>query len=478
MLTKNKKILSIFVSTIIIVSVFSVLMVMNTYTPLTVDDFAYYANFATGELLDGFSSVVESMQHHYHYMNGRTIPHTIVQLLALYVEKPIFNVINSIMFVLLGFLIYKLSNSGKRVSAIRLLFIYLLMFTLSPAFGQTVLWFDGSVNYLWGLTVIVLLLYLYNEKFLDTSKYKSVWFVVLSIPIAFLAGGWSENASSVLLMLQVLYMGLYWWIHRTNIPMFYIVDFVVSFASWIFMLTAPANAYRKTRFPAYESTWLMLKDRAQVCFVIMRQYLYVFLLMLLALLMLGVFIHISKNIFTEKIKCEYDKKTLFVAFMFFLGSMVANFVMIAAPYGPRSAFGPVVFMLISLCITASCFKVEKISLICTSVAIILALCMGAVTLGGMNSVKEFGIESQKSEIKIYEQLDSGEANIKIPAVCSSSEYASNTGLELLTHNTGKKFNQCMATYYGAETISSNETVYLEKSVPERAKDLLFKWLFG
>lgn len=477
-MTKKQKIVSIILSMLIVVSVFAILMVMNTYTPLTVDDFVYYTSFATREPLEDFSSVVESMKHHYHYMNGRTIPHTIVQLLALYIEKPIFNIINSGMFILLGFLIYKLSNSGKIVSCGRLLFIYLLMFTLFPVFGQTVLWFDGSVNYLWGLTVILLLLYFYNEKFLNTSKYKSVWFVISSIPIAFLAGGWSENASSVLLMLQVLYMGLYWWTHRIKIPMFYIIDFIISFASWLFMLTAPANAYRKTFFQAYESTWLMLKDRTQVCFAIMRQYLYVFLLMFLALLMLGVFIHISKNIFTKKIRCDYDKNTIFVAFMFFVGSLVANFVMIAAPYAPRSAFGPVTFMLISLCITASCFKVEKFSVICTSVLVVIALCMGILTLGGMNSVKKFGIETQKHEMKIYEQLDNGETNIKIPAIRSASNYASNTGLELLSYDIEKTFNRCMATYYGAETMASNEIIYLEQSLPERVKDLLFKWLFG
>lgn len=328
---KKKKILTVGAFAAIAAAVYAVVLFMNYYTPLTVDDFCYHTNFATKEMLSGLSSIVESMRFHYHYTNGRIIPHTIVQLLAYYAGKDVFNFINAAVFTALGFLIYKISNYKKPSSPVRFLFIYVLLFLFVPAFGQTALWFDGSVNYLWGTAAAATLLYFFHTKLISPEKYTSKLFFALSIPLAFLAGGWSENTSAVLWMLEVLYGCLYLWTYRKKLPLFYIADFVVSTASWLIMITAPANAYRKAKFPN-AGPIETLRSGMNNCMFMMRRYLYAFLFMMLLLLILAVFKKASDNRFTRKYEVEFDKLRVFTSFLFLLGSLTANFVMAVAPY--------------------------------------------------------------------------------------------------------------------------------------------------
>lgn len=451
---------------------------MNYYTPWTVDDYGYHLNFATRELLDSFSSIVESMQYHYHFINGRLIPHSIVQLLALYVGKPIFNVLNSAVFVLLGLLIYKISNVKKALSPIRFLFIYLLMFLLLPAFGQTVLWFDGSVNYLWGTTLVVLMMYFFHNKLLNPEKYTSVGFFILTIPLAFLAGGWSENTSAVFLMLEVLYSALYLWTYRKKLPAFYIVDFLVSTASWLIMITAPANSYRRTRLPQFNSKAEALRNGMNSCMLIMRRYLYIFLFMLLALLMMFILIRVFKNRFTNKFELNLNKNCIFTTSLFLLASFVANFVMVVAPYGPRSAFGPVVFMMIALCMAASCLQLKKFSFIAFTLGLALFLSISAFTAGGMRSVKDAGTLTLECEKGIVAQVDAGIKDVRGDAVRSTSEFVANTGLEILSTSPKRNINRDTAAFYGADTIVQNKVYYLKATRIENAKKLIFDWLFG
>lgn len=458
--------------------VYAVALFMNYYTPLTVDDFHYHCNFATNELLSDFSSLVESLKYHYHYINGRIIPHAFVQFFALYSSKSVFNVINAAVFVLLGFLIYKISNTNKPASPIRFLFIYLLMFLLVPAFGQTVLWFDGAINYLWGTTLIVLMLLFFNEKFINPEKYSSIGFLILSIPLSFLAGGWSENTSAVFLMLQVLYGFLYFWTYRKKLPAFYIVDFIVSTISWLLMITAPANAYRRTRIPRPESKIKALMFGMDTCMDMMRRYLYIFIFMLLALMMLGIFIRVSKNCFTNKFDFTLDKNRIFISFFFFIASLTANFVMIAAPYGPRSAFGPVIYMMIAVCMFASCFRIKKFSWIAFVTGVALFICISALTIGAMKSVKAFGTYSKIAENDIIAQVDSGIKDVKGDAVSLPSDYVSNTKLEILGPDPTHNYNIGMAAYYRADTIVVDEVTYLKPTRIEIMKEMIFEWLFG
>ncbi len=476
---RQKKTRNIAWTVAIVLAVFVLTLFFNIYTPMTVDDYYYSFNFANAERLSGIADVAQSMQRHYHTVNGRLIPHSIVQTVLMYFGKgAVANTLNSLMFIALGYLIYKIANTDKEVSPVRLLLIYLLLYTFSPAIGQTLFWFDGSVNYLWGTTAILAMLYFYNDKFFHPGKYSSPWFLLASLPLAFLAGGWSENGSSTLLMLQVLYMALYAWTYRKEqkFPLFYALSFVTSFVSWLLMLTAPANAYRRSRFPQMGKRE-MLSMRLNDCFKMLRQYLYPILAMLFALLILGLFITAFKNRFTNKISFVPEKNRLFVSFLFLLASMVANFVMVAAPYGPRSAFSPTVFLIVSLCTLASCFRMEKTSVLCCLLTVMLILCMGVYTADGLRSTKVYYDNYKTVEADMYQQKEAGIEDIKATVVVPSSPFTATYGLELLSPNPEQEFNVYVSKFHELHSIAASDYIETHSSVIQRLKEKVFDWMF-
>ena len=263
----------------VLMGIYLILLFMNHFTPLIADDFYYHTNIATnGMPLQSLRDVAESMRYQYLYLNGRVIPHTVLLFLNLTVGKPVFNLLNAAVFTVCTYLIYRLGNMGRPHSVPRLMFSAMLMFVFLPAFGQTALWMDGAINYLWGLTLILLMLYFFQARLLDPAKYRSPGFFALSLLLAFLAGGWSENASAVLLMLMVLFGVLYFWKFR-KLPCFYCADFVVATVSWLLMITAPANSRRRMLLGEEGGFLTMLPQRLRDCTAMFCRYLPLFLLL-------------------------------------------------------------------------------------------------------------------------------------------------------------------------------------------------------
>lgn len=478
---KSKKALNFGLFAVICFSVYAVLLFMNYYTPMTADDFYYYFSCFDGQRVDGIKSIILSMKAHYYTMNGRLIPHSIVQLFSLCENPMIFKVLNSAVFMFLGVIIYKISNVHKTSSPIKLLFIYLGMFLVVPVFGQTILWFDGAMNYLWGITLILFVLYFFNEKLFNPEKYTSVVFIIISAVMAFLAGGWSENSSAILIMLEFFYGILYAYKYRNTksdkkrikIPLFYILDFVFSSISYVLMITAPANIARKDSLN-YNSI-SSLPWRLNACITRMRQYLYILILFFGALLLLSVLIKVFDNKANKYVEINFDKYHIVVALLFFASSLVANFIMIAASYPDRAAIGPVIFLFISICMLISFFKFKKFKFILYCVNLIVLLCLAVFMLGGMQSVKTYGEMSMENEQKIIAQIESGKTDVLSDAIVSDSKFTSGYGLSTLS---AEGSNGMVAKYYGVDSVILAETKEAETSTVEKVKDGLFTMLFG
>ena len=63
--------------------VFLFLFVCNVLTKYMVDDFAYLYSFQNGQRIESIFDIFPSMYAHAQYMNGRLIPHFLVQLFTL-----------------------------------------------------------------------------------------------------------------------------------------------------------------------------------------------------------------------------------------------------------------------------------------------------------------------------------------------------------------------------------------------------------
>ena len=81
-------------------------MHFNLQTALIADDYNYRFIFGTAnQRVEHIFDIIESMRAHYHTMNGRLILHSLTQLFLLW-GKPVFNVVNTVGYLLFTGLIY------------------------------------------------------------------------------------------------------------------------------------------------------------------------------------------------------------------------------------------------------------------------------------------------------------------------------------------------------------------------------------
>ena len=87
---------------------------LNAHTPLQMDDYDYSISWATGKPVSGLADVIASQAAHYRLWGGRSVVHALAQMF-LYMGKGVFNIANTVMYLLLLLEIYALAKpKGKR----------------------------------------------------------------------------------------------------------------------------------------------------------------------------------------------------------------------------------------------------------------------------------------------------------------------------------------------------------------------------
>ena len=189
---------------------FALMLALNAQTPLMMDDYDYSFSWSTGERLNGVWDVLASQAAHYRLWGGRSVVHTLAQLFLL-LGKPVFNVANAAMYILLLLEVLALAGYGPgKADSLRLLLAHGVMMAGVPFFGTVFLWLDGACNYLWGTALALLpLLIAASERsggFFDGGWARGAW----ALPIAFLAGWTNENTACGVLALCALLLAADW----------------------------------------------------------------------------------------------------------------------------------------------------------------------------------------------------------------------------------------------------------------------------
>lgn len=131
-------------------------LVMNVYTTFKEDDMAF--SLMEGEWTP-VRSLVDLLRSHtnlYLHANGRTA-NLVAALFCALLGKGLFNVCNTLVFGLLAHLT-SLLTTGRR-SLLALSMFLVSVGTCYPVPGETLLWLDGSCNYLWAITLSLALVW-------------------------------------------------------------------------------------------------------------------------------------------------------------------------------------------------------------------------------------------------------------------------------------------------------------------------------
>ena len=227
-----------------------VMLLLNAHTPLMMDDYDYSFSWSTGERVSGLADVIASQAAHYRLWGGRSVVHALAQLF-LSMDKRVFDVANTLVYLLLLLELYALSRpAGRRWCWPLLLVAHGALFAGVPFFGTVFLWLTGACNYLWGtalaLTPLLILRSAMEEGFFSRGKR---W--ILALPVCLLAGWTNENtACGVLALMVVVLVGLR--VQKRRVPGWLFAALAAQALGVAVMLLAPGNYARASGY-GYDS---------------------------------------------------------------------------------------------------------------------------------------------------------------------------------------------------------------------------------
>lgn len=171
------------------------------------DDFLYHFQYngewpsANSSSINNLWDLLVSVVVHTQTWNGRFVGDFFIQAVMQF-PKIVFNIINSLVFVLVGVLINLFTV--RKFSEIRLsslLLTYLLIGLLVPDFGHTMFWMSGACNYLWMTPIYLAFLLPFRWNVEDSQVKSPHFFTAVMILLGILSGASNENIGPVIVIL-------------------------------------------------------------------------------------------------------------------------------------------------------------------------------------------------------------------------------------------------------------------------------------
>lgn len=154
-----------------------------------------YSNIAwTTQRIQSFDDIIESQKLIYMNWSGRIPVLGMVQIF-LYVGKFLYDLINPLVFILFIFMILKTANKKITVKGIFTVLLFVVFGTYK--FWEKYIWISGSLNYLWTVTLMLIVMYYLYNIIINDKKINILNTIILLI-ISFLAGWSHENTAFVL----------------------------------------------------------------------------------------------------------------------------------------------------------------------------------------------------------------------------------------------------------------------------------------
>lgn len=223
--------------------------IFNHTIPLGADDlfFSYVykgqkAPVADMEPLKHFGEILRIFRPAYMQWSGRVWAGAFIQVFVL-AEKWIFNILNSLMLVALGWLIYLHINYGKKAN----LFLFSLSFIVVwfvPALMESGLWLSGAVSYLW--PTVYVLAFLLPCRMAVTGHNEMQDTVMNRVLFAFFGifAGWSNEHACFGVLAVVLFTILNSYVTDHRVPKWQVAGFLSTATGAAGMLLAPGNRVR------------------------------------------------------------------------------------------------------------------------------------------------------------------------------------------------------------------------------------------
>jgi hypothetical protein len=425
---------------------FIAIYVLNCITPLIIDDYNLQYGVDGGKI-SSFRDILLYEAANYKAHTGRVLSDSITQFF-LWIGKPIFNIVNSVVYVITSILIWNIISDKK--SPYTYVIVCIAMWLFIPVFGQSCLWLIGSCCYLWTCFFILLFGLPYVKAW--RGKQYPVWVSGVMLLIGLLAGMSSENTSGGTI-LWILGIMVVFRIKKEKNPLWMWLGLVGCLCGYIFMIAAPGNWVRKGTVLATTIENPILRYGAGLAYALVNYSELWILILFECLLLLWLWKEGKKEKFAES------------AFYFFI-SLAVNFVMtFAGSYPARAMVGAAIFLIIACGkgITAfySCYEIQLKKYIKSGIALLslycmLLFCMAVGDIWASNVVRS---DREAQAQAIVEECAEGEKNLETPEIRPLTKYNAQYGLEDIFINEEHWTNQLYAREYGLDSIKMNGNAY-------------------
>lgn len=221
------------------------IFILNAFYPTFCDDWTYTFICGQNEALriGSFQDLVISQYTHYQIWGGRTIAHSIAQLL-LCLSPMVQDILNTLVFMFFLYMLYIISNQRLKLNFFLLAFIIGLLWIFSDTmFFVSTIWITGSCNYLWTASILLIFLYPYIKlyQFDKTSESKLQIFLISFV--GFVAGWCNEN-SSFAVILAAIALVILLKSEKRKIPTWCFWGIAFCILGYILLIIAPGNYAR------------------------------------------------------------------------------------------------------------------------------------------------------------------------------------------------------------------------------------------
>lgn len=419
--------------------VFVAIFIMNCLTPIMSDDYNYAVDARNAGNLWG---IFVSEYHQYIGHTGRSVAHFILKCF-LSGDKWIFNICNSVNFVVLSLLIYYNVEKKKKYDVLVYGLINVFLWLFSVRFGETILWETGSCNYLWGTTFVMGFVsafrYCCNKG--DKLKHQAVACILLFL-FGVVAGWCNENTSGGGILAVLLLLGIVKLEKRKVTPCM-ICGLVGNIVGYLFLFCAPGNWIRVgLSEEQYGGIALYLSRIYKITLEIEDNFF------VLLCILLGLFLLVKAQ--GRKWK-ELKNGGLF--FLVFLATCY-SLTLIATPMS-RAYFGAGVFLMVACTqLFAQVIEENKYVTAFKQMAVgILLLYLGFAYLDGIVNVARVYRDYTKRDAYILEQKAAGNTSIEVPLIHEGFETPYSFGYDTdFAEDSGYWVNNMALKYYGVGEI--------------------------
>ena len=413
---------------------FAMMFLCNHWTDLIADDYRYCFSYLDDTRIESVAQIFPSMAAHRQSMNGRVVPHFLVQLFLL-LPKGIFDVANALLFALLVWLLHELAVGKGLPNPVLACVLFFAFWAFQPDFGQVFLWLTGSVNYLWCGVFSLLWLLPMVKSFrdgLDPGKAVKVLYVLISFPV----GAYSENGTVALVAMWLAFAAVDWFWFKKRPGLWKILALISMLAGFAYMMLAPAETVNKS---AEMTVKVLLGNFAETG----RMYLRFWPLLVCFPLFYALAVY-----------RKVDLKTRLLSLALLFGSLAGQFVLTFAMY----CAGRSMHIALVLLLAADAVLLARLYDLPGRNVLIALCCVGGLLMGrgwfiGLPDIRDTHALLQYNEDFITECAARGETEVELWRPYAKTSYSALEGLAYLnTDDPGDWPNVYMAKYYGVDKV--------------------------